>query len=533
MQMDSFIKDLKRHLSTKFNVSPENMFAYKIRYNYEIEYLKDEDRTPTSSYTWNYQDYVFVAETLSCDEPVRTFVFTQRVFKYADYVSDCAYCHAPANPMRSSTICTRCFRSSYCDETCQKFHQQKHKDNCLSTTFDHFDSKGIPFVVSLPESQINYRNIVEQINANATRYVEVRINPSKRSASYSDDVDDDDSFSDIENLGWAVIKQTLASTDSWSICRLGDYFVQKNQTKRSTSTQMKSMSIDGDDAEEFDMVEDVYPCRSLFRLMPQSSETRRDFLPAIIDEGEETNQILRSNSAFFIDWYTDNHHEAPLRIIASSERIGLNDLTDDESVLNSSHIDQDSTLTQCLQAFIEPEVLGPDDKWYCPNCKEHIQAEKKMSIWRLPPILIVHLKRFKYNQYQSISYQSHSREKIETNVIFPIQDLDMSPYCSSISMDSNDSSKTHYDLFGIINHRGTAWFGHYTADARLLGFNDPAQNEMDWRHFDDSRVTTVYSERDLIRSDAYVLFYRHRHLSVDFPATTTTTTNEQNQSNMN
>jgi ubiquitin carboxyl-terminal hydrolase 4/11/15 len=79
------------------------------------------------------------------------------------------------------------------------------------------------------------------------------------------------------------------------------------------------------------------------------------------------------------------------------------------------------TLQQCLQLFIEPEVLGPDDKWYCPHCKEHIQAEKRMSVWRLPPILIIHLKRFKYNQYSSFGYMSNSREKIDTTVKFPIQ----------------------------------------------------------------------------------------------------------------
>ncbi len=83
--------------------------------------------------------------------------------------------------------------------------------------------------------------------------------------------------------------------------------------------------------------------------------------------------------------------------------------------------DQDVTLQQCLQLFIEPEVLGPDDKWYCPHCKEHIQAEKKMSVWRLPPILIVHLKRFKYNQCSSFGYTSNSREKIDSTVKFPIQ----------------------------------------------------------------------------------------------------------------
>ena len=71
--------------------------------------------------------------------------------------------------------------------------------------------------------------------------------------------------------------------------------------------------------------------------------------------------------------------------------------------------------------FIEPEVLGPDDKWYCPNCKGHMQAEKKMSVWRLPPILIIHLKRFKYHHNPSFGYLSDSRVKIDTHVKFPIQ----------------------------------------------------------------------------------------------------------------
>lgn len=54
----------------------------------------------------------------------------------------------------------------------------------------------------------------------------------------------------------------------------------------------------------------------------------------------------------------------------------------------------------------------------------------------------------------------------------------MSPYCSSISTDATDPSNSRYDLFGVINHSGTAWFGHYTADARLLASNDPTKSEI-------------------------------------------------------
>ena len=37
-----------------------------------------------------------------------------------------------------------------------------------------------------------------------------------------------------------------------------------------------------------------------------------------------------------------------------------------------------------------------------------------------------------------------------------------------------------------------------------------------WRHFDDTRVSSLVNVKDLIRSDAYVLLYRHRHLTVNF-----------------
>jgi hypothetical protein len=36
-----------------------------------------------------------------------------------------------------------------------------------------------------------------------------------------------------------------------------------------------------------------------------------------------------------------------------------------------------------------------------------------------------------------------------------------------------------------------------------------------WRTFDDERVSTLPNVKDIVRSDAYVLFYRNRHLSVN------------------
>lgn len=40
---------------------------------------------------------------------------------------------------------------------------------------------------------------------------------------------------------------------------------------------------------------------------------------------------------------------------------------------------------------------------YCPNCKEFVQATKKFDLWRLPDVLVIHLKRFSYDRLYYIS----------------------------------------------------------------------------------------------------------------------------------
>lgn len=39
--------------------------------------------------------------------------------------------------------------------------------------------------------------------------------------------------------------------------------------------------------------------------------------------------------------------------------------------------------------------LAPDDAWRCPHCKQLQQGSIKLSLWTLPDILILHLKRFR------------------------------------------------------------------------------------------------------------------------------------------
>ena len=44
---------------------------------------------------------------------------------------------------------------------------------------------------------------------------------------------------------------------------------------------------------------------------------------------------------------------------------------------------------------MKEEELDPDNLWRCPKCKDFRRATKTFQLWKLPPHLLVHLKRFK------------------------------------------------------------------------------------------------------------------------------------------
>ena len=148
------------------------------------------------------------------------------------------------------------------------------------------------------------------------------------------------------------------------------------------------------------------------------------------------------------------------------------------------------TLDGCLELFSKPEVLGENDLWYCPKCKKHQQATKKIEIWSVPDVLAIHLKRFE-------SSRSFS-DKIDATVEFPIEGLDMSKYVA----DEETQKTMIYDLCAVDNHFGGIGGGHYTAYVR--NFVDDK-----WYYYDDSRVSPA-NPLDAIRGSAYLLFYRRR-----------------------
>ncbi|KAJ1666474.1 hypothetical protein EV178_002261 [Coemansia sp. RSA 1646] len=153
------------------------------------------------------------------------------------------------------------------------------------------------------------------------------------------------------------------------------------------------------------------------------------------------------------------------------------------------------TLDECLSEFMRSEKLGEDDPWYCSKCKEHQQATKKFDLWRVPEILVVHLKRFQHSRAW--------RDKIDTYVDFPLSDLDLKQ-----TVVGPKGKTLIYDLYSVCNHFGGLGGGHYTAYAR-------SPDDEKWYEFEDSRVSEVQSPEDVKTSAAYMLFYRQRPSSED------------------
>ncbi|KAJ8563441.1 hypothetical protein K7X08_031893 [Anisodus acutangulus] len=145
------------------------------------------------------------------------------------------------------------------------------------------------------------------------------------------------------------------------------------------------------------------------------------------------------------------------------------------------------SLYKCLEAFLKEEPLGPEDMWFCPGCKQHRQATKKLDLWRLPEILVIHLKRFSYSRFL--------KNKLETYVDFPTHDLDLSSYMAF----KDGKFSYRYMLYAISNHYGSMGGGHYTAFVH--------QGADRWYDFDDSHVSPI-SQDKIKTSAAYVLFYR-------------------------
>ncbi|KAF3572323.1 hypothetical protein F2Q69_00062865 [Brassica cretica] len=142
----------------------------------------------------------------------------------------------------------------------------------------------------------------------------------------------------------------------------------------------------------------------------------------------------------------------------------------DETFLDLSlDIEQNSSITSCLNNFCSTETLHAEDKFFCDKCCSLQEAQKRMKIKKPPHILVIHLKRFKYieqlGRYKKLSYR----------VVFPLE--------LKLSNTVEEYADTEYSLFAVVVHVGTGPnHGHYVSLVK---------SHNHWLFFDDENVEMI------------------------------------------
>jgi ubiquitin carboxyl-terminal hydrolase 4/11/15 len=170
-------------------------------------------------------------------------------------------------------------------------------------------------------------------------------------------------------------------------------------------------------------------------------------------------RLIRPNDVIIIDWnYTEYE-----RLFGGSGR-ACRDSNNELTLLEDPILEArrkrrterkktGAKLRDCFLETIKEEILTEGNAWYCNRCKELRYATKKLDIWTVPDILVIHLKRFASGQ--------RLRDKVEMLIDFPVEGLDLSEFVQL----SEDKSLI-YDLFAVDNHYGGLGGGHYTAAAK-------------------------------------------------------------------
>ncbi|XP_033116308.1 ubiquitin carboxyl-terminal hydrolase 24-like [Anneissia japonica] len=161
-------------------------------------------------------------------------------------------------------------------------------------------------------------------------------------------------------------------------------------------------------------------------------------------------------------------------------------------------------LEASLEQFVRGEMLEGDNAYLCEKCNEKRNTIKRTCIKTLPPVLVIHLKRFGYD------WEAGRALKFDDHFKFPWV-LDMEPYTSegmsrrennaeqqevdapteSITKTKAKHSKLDelYQLVGVLVHSGQANAGHYYSfirDRWGTSMNNASKGK--WFKFNDTVV---------------------------------------------
>ncbi|PLW26150.1 hypothetical protein PCASD_23546 [Puccinia coronata f. sp. avenae] len=136
-----------------------------------------------------------------------------------------------------------------------------------------------------------------------------------------------------------------------------------------------------------------------------------------------------------------------------------------------------TTIEQALAHFSSPDVISD----MVSKNGQRVSATKQVYIESFPPVLVLHLKRFNYNNKDGTVHKSNKQIRFGAELKIP--QLVMSPAHRS-SQNSADG-QIKFKLFAVVYHHGPhASGGHYTVLIRQPLIDS-------WIYIDDTQITSI------------------------------------------
>ncbi|XP_006530909.1 ubiquitin carboxyl-terminal hydrolase 10 isoform X2 [Mus musculus] len=161
-------------------------------------------------------------------------------------------------------------------------------------------------------------------------------------------------------------------------------------------------------------------------------------------------------------------------------------------------LDIQSDKIRTVQDALESLVARESVQGYTTKTKQEVEVSRRVTLEKLPPVLVLHLKRFVYEK-------TGGCQKLVKNIDYPV-DLEISRELLSPGIkNKNFKCQRTYRLFAVVYHHGnSATGGHYTTDVFQIGLNG-------WLRIDDQTVKVI-NQYQVVKPPAdrtaYLLYYR-------------------------
>ncbi|CAN0067815.1 unnamed protein product [Lampetra planeri] len=524
-QVNAHGTEVIKFVAERMKVHPDNLRLVQVdkaRFERFVQATTSLEQVESS-------DMVFCCEVLSRElagERVRVLPVKQRRKIPDKPVTHCANCQKTSPLHLRLRRCMNCYRVGYCNMNCQRNHWVEHKSQCEP------EAIGLPFLVSIPESRLTFHRLAQIMEAYARYSVNVFQPPVQPSTAFQDPEYSSPSPTRSEVSppppspascsGQSYAEQPCLETQLPSEIDNEGQGLQASGPQATTRGEQRECgwkNAEWAEEPESPLFKTILPAATAVHGLQQQDKSWQGWTPQfsikVIDNNVEKTLNHRGDCLLDIpdgaqlamDWNNNSKQQGYVMVqpreldcdeeLPTEDHASSRDLKDSVSMPISLH--------HCLKLFTKPETLTPEEAWLCPQCEQPREALKQLMLWRLPPVLVVQLKRFSFCSFVW-------REKISNLVTFPIQGLDLSEFCveaASGGAGGDAGGGAVYDLYAAINHYGGLIGGHYTAYARLPCARNSQCSDMGWRWFDDSTVTMV-NESQVMSRHAYLLFYRRR-----------------------